>query len=204
MTDQSILTIGHSNHSIERFVMLLRESSVNAIADVRSAPVSKNVPAYNKDALVQTLRSEGIAYVFLGRELGGRPRNKALYSQGVADYEKMAAAPDFQRELDRVVDGAARYRIALMCSEQDPLECHRCLLVARRLCEQGRRVGHILPAGSIASHFDIEERLLSLEGLSANDFFSRESRLADAYRARGLKVAYEERPSGQAPSVAAE
>lgn len=188
-----ILTIGHSNHSPEHFLALLRGAGVTAVADVRSAPYSRHMPHFSREPLAALLRKAGVAYVFLGRELGGRPDSRALYSNGSADYERMACTEAFRRGLDRVMDGARRHRIALMCSEQDPLDCHRCLLVARRLRERGHRVGHILADGRIEPHEESEARLLAAVRMDANDLFaSREERLADAYRTRGRKVAFAE------------
>ena len=203
--ETTILTIGHSNHTFEQFLALLRQAGVTAVADVRSSPFSQYAPQFDKDDLKDALRDYEIAYSFLGRELGGRPRERALFCNGVADYEKMAKEKTFREGLDRVIEGASRHRIALMCSERDPLDCHRCLLVARRLAERGTQIRHILASGEIVNHFEIEERLLSLEGLVANDLFAtRQERLEVAYRARGHKVAFAEPDKDQAASVAAE
>ena len=109
-----------------------------AVADVRSSPYSRHSPHFSRDELRAELRSEGISYVFLGNELGGRPKDRRFYCEGVADYEKMAQTPEFKTGLDRVIEGARKYRIALMCSEHDPLDCHRCLLVGRALAQRGR------------------------------------------------------------------
>ena len=141
---RSILTIGHSRHSLERFVALLEGAGATAVADVRSAPVSRFSPHFNKAALAASLGARDIDYVFLGKELGGRPEQKAMYTQGVADYEKMAASPDFHAGIARLTEEAERSRVAVMCSEADPLDCHRCLLVARALAGNGIEVGHIL------------------------------------------------------------
>lgn len=190
-----ILTIGHSTHSRERFSNLLQRAEVNAVADVRSSPFSRHTPQFSQAQLKHWLKQQGTAYVFLGRELGGRPENPSLFSDGVADYEAMARTDAFSEGINRLIKGAEHHLIAMMCSEHDPLDCHRCLLVARRLAEKGVRVGHILPRGEIASHEQIEERLLKLEGMAVEDFFtSRHERLARAYRQRNMKVAYSEKP----------
>lgn len=107
--------------------------------------------------LCSSLRRDGIAYVSLGKELGGRPASRKLFRDDVADYEAMAATHEFQEGMNRVADGAHRYRIALMCSEQDPLDCHRCLLIGRALSEQGVQVNHLLADGRMMSHPDIEQ-----------------------------------------------
>jgi len=188
----AVLTIGHSNHTLERFIALLTEARVTAVADVRSAPVSRFSSHFNKGALAASLAGRSIAYVFLGEELGGRPQQQDMFTSGVADYEKMAASESFRAGIQRLVSGAEQHRIALMCAEADPLDCHRCLLVGRALAGTGIDVGHILASGEIISHAQAEERLLDLEGLTEAGLLlgSREERVAEAYRSRGRKVAY--------------
>jgi uncharacterized protein (DUF488 family) len=188
----TILTIGHARHSLERFLALLEAGQVTAVADVRSAPASRFSPQFNKSALAASLAAQNIGYVFLGKELGGRPERPELYTQGRADYEKMAASPDFRAGLAQLMEAAAQNRVAAMCSEADPLDCHRCLLVGRALAEAGVEVGHILGSGEIVSHGAVEERLLQLQHLADDDLLmgSRQERLAEAYRARARKAAY--------------
>jgi uncharacterized protein (DUF488 family) len=189
----SVLTIGHSTHSLERFLALLHHAGVTALADVRTAPFSRHFPHFNQDKLKESLQQANISYVSLGKELGGRPRDRRYYCDGIADYEKMATAKPFMEGLQRVLEGASRYRIALMCSEQNPLDCHRCLLVGRALAERDAAVSHILANGSLATHAGIEEKLLALSGREFDDFFSPKSeRLSAAYRDQSKKVAFSE------------
>lgn len=190
-TTFDLFSIGHSTHSEERFRSLMEGAGVNAIADVRSSPYSRHFPQFSKSEFQAWMKEAGIAYSFLGRELGGRPDDPRLFQNGVADYEAMAKVPSFFEGLDRLLKGAQRYRIAMMCSEQDPLDCHRCLLVARRLAEKGVCTGHILATGEVVPHSMIEERLLQLEKQADEDLFAtRIERLATAYRNRNLKVAF--------------
>ncbi|MBK1865792.1 DUF488 family protein [Aestuariivirga sp. YIM B02566] len=189
-----VLTIGHSTLSYEEFLGLLRQASVTAIADVRSAPFSRHFPHFNRDWLRSELRLDQIAYVFLGEELGGRPKGGKFFDNGIANYERMAETEVFADGLKRIVDGAKKYRIALMCSEHDPLDCHRCLLVGRALHERGVVVRHILNDGQIISHRQIEARLMKVSGKSDVDLFeSPAKRLAAAYRDRATRVAFVER-----------
>jgi uncharacterized protein (DUF488 family) len=177
---------------------------VTAVADLRSAPVSRFSPHFNKSVLAASLGARDIDYVFLGKELGGRPEQKAMYMHGVADYEKMAAAPEFRAGLTRLMQVAEQYRVAAMCSEADPLDCHRCLLVGRALVEAGVEVGHILATGTVMPHAEAEDRLLQLANLAEAGLLlsSRDERLAEAYRARAGKVAYSvQRKSVQRKSV---
>jgi uncharacterized protein (DUF488 family) len=197
-----VLTIGHSTLPYETFSNLLRRANVTAIADVRSAPYSRQFPQFNKENLSAELRTDGVAYVFLGQELGGRPRDRSYYSNGIADYERMSQSQEFKIGLDRVIEGAKNHRIALMCSERDPLDCHRCLLVGRALAERGLRVSHILSDGSIVNQAKIEEVLLKRFDQNVDDLFvSRSERLAAAYRERARKVAYTESQLGRRGSI---
>jgi len=186
-----IYSIGHSTHSVERFSSLLDLAGINAIADVRTSPFSRYFPHFSKTEVQAWLKEAGVAYSYLGRELGGRPDDPRLFRNGVADYEAMAKVPAFENGIDRLLKGAGRFRVAMMCSEQDPLDCHRCLLVARKLAERGINTGHILASGDVLSHATIEERLLQLEKQANEDLFaSRDERLVTAYRNRNLKVAF--------------
>jgi uncharacterized protein (DUF488 family) len=200
-----ILTIGHSTLSYERFSELLRRANITAIADVRTAPYSRQFPQFNRETLSRELNADGIAYVFLGKELGGRPSDHQFYCDGVADYERMSRTSEFRKGLDRVLEGTRKYRVALMCSERDPLDCHRCLLVGRALSAQGIRVSHMFSDGNVVSHTEVEDKLLEIAGRKTEELFaSRSERLTLAYRERGRKVAFVEpqpRPRG---SIAAE
>jgi len=194
--DLTVFTIGHSTHSYEHFLSLLRASGITAVADVRTTPFSRHFSHFNEGALRSELKLDGISYVFLGKELGGRPSGRSFYCDGVADYEKMAKTQMFASGIRRVIEGAKKFRIALMCSEHDPLDCHRCLLVGRSLREEGVKLVHILGDSSLVSHEAIEEKLLNLAGRSSDDLLMTASeRLSAAYRDRSLKVAYVEPPS---------
>jgi uncharacterized protein (DUF488 family) len=191
--DISVFTIGHSTHSYEHFLSLLRASGITAVADVRTTPFSRHFPHFNEAALRSELKLDGISYVFLGKELGGRPSGRSFYCDGVADYEKMAKSETFASGIKRVIEGAKRFRIALMCSEQDPLDCHRCLLVGRALLGEGVRLVHILGDSSSVSHEAVEVKLLNLAGRSSEDLLmTAAERLSAAYRDRSLKVAFVE------------
>jgi uncharacterized protein (DUF488 family) len=187
--DRYLLTIGHSNLPSDQFLSMLKTHRVAAIVDVRSVPFSRRFPWFSSRTLSERLQSKGIAYQMMGDTLGGRPANPALYCDDVADYEAMAATADFHASIDRVIAEAARHRLCLMCSEREPLDCHRCLLVARALAQRGCNIGHVLGDGSIEPHSATEERLLA--GLPPGDdlFSDRQARLADAYRKRARRIA---------------
>lgn len=186
-----VLTIGHSSHSMARFLALLDGAGVTAVADVRSAPYSRHVPQFNYDPVKAALRGAGVAYVHLGKELGGRPWDPSQYRNGVVDYESIAASAAFQSGLQRLLNGAATHRIALMCVEADPLECHRCLLIARALAARAVPVRHVLADGATATQAEIEDELLHRTHRTDYDLFlTRAERVAMAYREQAMKVGY--------------
>lgn len=187
----SVFTVGHSTHPFEVFVALLKQHGVTALADVRSAPFSRFNPQFNKDALEIGLKAHGIKYVFLGRELGARSDDRSCYENGRVQYGRLARTDLFHRGIERVLRGAHEHRIALMCAEKEPLECHRTLLVARALDEQGVAVDHILADGRLESHGDAMMRLLDMVGLPREDLMqSRQELIALALVKQEEKVAY--------------
>jgi uncharacterized protein (DUF488 family) len=139
-----LLTVGHSNHSLEHFLSLLRAHGVQVLADVRSWPVSRYTPWFDRQPLATALHAAGVEYAFLGEQLGGRPRDKRLYDgDGRVRYDAVARSAPFALGLAQLRDGIAALRVAVMCAEEDPEHCHRRLLVARVLFEQGSPVLHI-------------------------------------------------------------
>jgi uncharacterized protein (DUF488 family) len=188
-----VFTIGHSNLEIGKFVALLKEHGIQAIADVRSSPYSQYNPQFNREVLQKSLQEHGIAYVFLGQELGARRSEPECYLEGRADYGLISQTPAFKRGIERVTQGAAKMRVALMCAEKDPIDCHRCILVTPHLRQQGLQVLHILSDGSLEDHAQTELRLMYLFALEEKDLFrSPEESVARAYKMQGEKVAYHE------------
>jgi uncharacterized protein (DUF488 family) len=173
-----IKTIGHSNHPIERFLDLLKAGGVKLLVDVRSMPYSGRFPQFGRERLAKSLTDAGIDYLWEGEALGGKP------GQG-GSYNELAARPTFKNALDRVVDRGANTTLCLMCAEKEPLDCHRTVLVARRLAERGVAVEHLLADGSVRGHADVEEALLARLDPRGPDLFasamSRGARLATAY-----------------------
>ena len=102
-TANAVFTVGHSNHPLEGFVALLLQHGVTALADVRSVPHSRRHPQFNREALAAALETRGIDYVFLGRELGGRPRDPALYEHGRVSYERVLRTEQFRAGIGRVL-----------------------------------------------------------------------------------------------------
>lgn len=196
MDGTTVYTIGHSSHSLDEFLSLLSASGITAVADVRSSPFSKRSPHFNRRALEASLREQNIDYRFFGKALGGRPSDPRLYVDGTADYEAMAECTSFKEAIDRVLKGAKKHRLALMCSERDPIECHRCLLVGRALSKRGLNIIHVLPDETSQSQQAVEARLLKLNRQLNHDFFvPHDEQLEIAYRDQSVRVAFTERPT---------
>ena len=188
-----LFTIGHSNHPIEAFIRLLQGHGVTAVGDVRSHPYSRYAPQYSRDPLKVALAQKGIAYVFLGKELGARSKDPGCYKEGKVQYDRLARQPQFAEGISRVTEGMKQYCIALMCAEKDPLECHRTLLVARKLHEAGVEIAHIHVDGSLEEHRTLESRLLELCKLPEGDMFKRRDEfISEAYAIQGERVAYQD------------
>jgi uncharacterized protein (DUF488 family) len=203
MESQQIFTIGHSTLSVSAFQAALKANGVTAVADVRSAPYSRFNSAFNRESLKRELRAQGTHYVFLGKELGGRPANPACYEDGRASYIKMAQTDQFKVGLERVIHGSALHRLALMCSEGEPLQCHRTLLIARALTERGIAVFHIDRSGQSVNQATLETRLIRVVGLSESLLRSREEVLSDAYALQAKRVAHTERRDAESGAEAA-
>jgi uncharacterized protein (DUF488 family) len=132
-----VYTIGHSNHSMEDFIGLAREAGINAIADVRSTPFSRRNPRFNRETMRLALRARNIVYVWLGDGLGARPTDRSLRRpDGGVDFTRLAAGEAFTKGIERVLDGARRYRLALMCAERD-----RSIVTGRSLSRGNSRRG---------------------------------------------------------------
>jgi uncharacterized protein (DUF488 family) len=186
-----IYTIGHSNHPIEQFVGLLRQHEIGALADVRSSPFSRFNPQFNRERLAAQLRTAGVHYVFLGAELGARSKDPQCYEGERVSYAKLARTELFRRGLERLQSGMREHRIALMCAEREPLECHRTILIARELERAGVPVMHILADGSLQTHARVMDRLVALLKLPDADLFgSPAQRLDAAYELQGRKMAF--------------
>ena len=185
---RTVLTVGHSNHSPREFVGLLQVNGVTSVADVRSAPYSRFNPSYNRETLRSMLKTHGIVYTFLGRELGARTEDESCYENGRVRFDRLAATDLFKGGIERIIDGASRYCIALMCAEREPLDCHRTLLVARALTERGLDVAHILPNGHLEPHERTLDRLVRIYDLPG--YINRDYLIETSLRLQEGRVAY--------------
>jgi uncharacterized protein (DUF488 family) len=188
---RAVFTIGHSTHPSDRFIALLRQHGVTALGDVRSTPFSRFNPHFNRGRLQEWLPAAGIAYVYLGKELGARSEDPACYENGKVQYDRLASTELFRTGLERVREGSKKFTLALMCAEKEPLECHRTILVARHVEAIGFEVQHILADGTLESHQDTMSRLIEMLDLPASDMFrSRDEIVSEAYRRHGERIAY--------------
>ena len=189
----SVCTVGHSNHPAEVFLGLLLRHGIEEVVDVRSSPYSRYNPQFNRKALQAALAAAGVGYVFMGEELGGRPANPSCYdSEGRVQYDRLAETEAFNAGIRQVVRRTGERRVALMCSEKEPLDCHRTLLIAQVLTARGIAVAHILADGDLESHAAAMDRLLDGFQLPRDGdlFRSRKQLLADAVKRQARQVAY--------------
>ena len=196
MKDKGIFSIGHSAHPIERFIDLLEKHHIDVVADVRSSPFSRFNPQFNKGNLAGALQDADIKYVFFGNELGARVDDPSCYVEGQVQYDRLAARNGFKKAVSKLVKDSTDYRIALMCVEKEPLDCHRTILVSQAMFEGERKieVSHIHADGTLESHSAALDRLMDMTGLSGQDFFTDDSeQLQEALAKQESKIAYKKK-----------
>lgn len=194
-----LYTVGHSNHTQKEFLNLLVTHGIDFLVDVRSVPASNHNPQFNKDALSAFLKEHNIAYQFLGKELGAR-RMDSINADGQVDFEQAIHTPLFNLGVDTVTQLLTDNKVVLMCSEADPLECHRFALVARYFHEHSMEVFHIRKDASLANHQTLERQMVNnylrarKPMLSEVDelfgTYTKEQQLADAYRLKNKEIGF--------------
>jgi len=185
-----LFTIGHSTHTIDKFIFMLQQHDIDTIVDVRSVPYSRFNSQYNQENLKAKLKANGICYVFMGQELGARYEDKSLLlDDGKVDFKKVQISENFLKGIERLKKGAYKgYNISLMCSEKNPIECHRFGLVSEYLSKNDFEIAHITP-NEVTSQKELELKLMEkykLGGLFAD---TKES-LAEAYKLLNQDIAY--------------
>lgn len=208
-TDKSlrIYSVGHSNQTIEEFLEEIHSFEIDCIVDVRSVPYSKFTPQFNAEAMGAVLKRNGIVYLPFGAEFGARRSDAydydnllgAGFPENQVVFELAAKTPAFLQGVNRVNNGLSKgFHIALMCSEADPLECHRFSLVSRYFYENGYDVRHILSKGESASHKQLQDKMVAeyvLKGkLPEVDLlfgeYTEEYQIRDAYRLKNKSIGY--------------
>ena len=195
MTDLRCYTVGHSTHPMETFIEMLDAHHVDVVVDVRSLPYSRMAPQYNREQLRYALKDSGKKYIDLGEHLGARYDDpELLFEDGIVDFEAVRATERFREGVERVLDGLRKgYGIALMCSEKEPFDCHRFVLVSRALSLEGVEMRHIVPEGIVTQNA-LEERLFDKYRLPRHNLLeSEEAMLAKVYRLRNRDIAYNAR-----------
>ena len=205
----SLFTIGHSTHTQEYFLGLLKQHNIDYVLDVRSSPFSKFASWFNKDVIEDYLKKNNIVYCPMGKFFGARPTDRTLYcAEGYLDFEKTRASELFKKGLDNVMLGlASGHNIALMCTEKDPFDCHRTIMVSRGFELNGVSVQHIHADGNLETQDEINIRLLdNLEKKENVDIHqislfeqpkSDKEWLEDAYRLRNKEIGYNINEGGQ-------
>ena len=164
-----IFTIGHSNHTLDTFLGLLEAHAIQVLMDIRSHPFSRYVTHFNYPEIEDAIERRGIQYRYMGQELGGRPREDMFYdAEGYVLYSLLAEAPFFRKGIARLEEDGVLYRLAIMCSEEDPTNCHRRLLVGRVLAAHGVVVRHIRGDGRIQT----EDELIAIQPAPSNSQLS--------------------------------
>lgn len=153
---QDIFTIGHSNHPLQTFLGLLTAHHIDVVIDVRSQPRSRYSPHFSLASLKPAVTAHGLVYIFLGKELGGRPDAAEYYdAEGYVLYSRLARSAGFLAGIDRVQAAAGTGRPVIMCSEENPSACHRRLLIGRVLAARGMAVSHIRGTGALQTEREL-------------------------------------------------
>ncbi len=192
-------TIGHSNHEIGAFLGLLNAHAITLVCDVRSSPYSRYNPQFNRETLMNALEAAGIGYEFMGGELGPRRDDADFMVEGRMDYRLIARSFPFQQGIERLFMLIERERIALMCAEKDPIQCHRTILIARNLRNDIPSIRHIIEDGGIEDHRDTEKRLLRESGTDPDQldmFADRDDLIEKAYDRQARRIAHTVKEGG--------
>lgn len=191
-----LYTIGHSLHPVKKFLELLKQHDINFVIDVRSTPYSKYASMYDRENISNELKNAGISYAFMGKYFGARQDDMSLYTKdGYLDFQKVTNWDVFGKGMDNVIRGMETNKIALMCLEKKPIDCHRAILVANAFYCKGYSVKHILENGKIQTHQELNEELLDLyypdrKQISFFDNRTDEEYLEDAYKQRNKEIGY--------------
>jgi uncharacterized protein (DUF488 family) len=195
-----LFTIGHSNLEMEDLLSALVRHEIKVVCDVRSRPGSFRYPQFNREALEARLVSARIRYEFFGDQLGGRPLDPAYYlANGLVDYAARRTASDFLQAVDRMLAASRQHNTVMMCAEEDPLHCHRFMLICPAVVKRGVVPVHLRRGATVETHRDAEDRLLQQHGfadVTSDSLFAhgRGSALEDALRMQSEQYAFRTSP----------
>ena len=196
-----IYTIGHSNYTVERLIDMLRHYNINCVVDIRGTPYSKYNIQFDKDTIKYTLTKAGFVYIYMGKELAAKRIRKNSYNnEGYSNFEEVIKEEEFKRGVERLKNGCEKgYKIILLGAMQDPIRCHRSILVGRELVKNDFDVKHILDDYSIVTQDDIEEMLLNkyfsnrnqitIEDLTGNSL-NNEEMINEGYKLANREIGY--------------
>lgn len=190
-----LFTIGYSGRTVDDILTLLEQHKITALCDVRSMPYSSRNPQFNRELLKKASKSHHIEYVFLGEELGARPKDSSCYVDGKAIHQNISDSSLFKNGLARIRIGMRkRYVLALMCAEKDPMTCHRSILICRNLRGQGIDIRHIIDHETTETQADLEKRLIAQLKLHPDMFQDTDSNalIERAYDVQADRIAYVE------------
>jgi len=195
---KTLYTIGYAGYNTNDFIDVLKRYSINALIDVRSNPFSSHFPVYNMDILEQTLKRNNIHYRSYANEFGAQQPERCFYTpQGYLDFEIFTASEKYNHGYQRIEDGLMKdYVFALMCSEKDPMDCHRSIMISKTFNDNGYSVHHLLPDNKFMTQLDVEKRLLNkyFPNRDQISFFAEQRSdnelITESYRKRNADIGY--------------
>lgn len=153
-----IYTIGHSNITQEAFIEILKQFKIKLVIDIRSSPYSKFVPHFNSPNIKKTFKENDIKYIFLGNYIGGKPKSKEYYKQGSVDYDLIAKSERYKEGIDKIIELNQNNDFVLMCSEEDPYNCHRHHLITQTLLKNSLEVIPIRKEGKTEKITEVDKK----------------------------------------------
>ena len=201
MVKIEIYTLGHSNYPFDKFIEILKKYDINCVVDIRSTPYSKYNTQYNKEFLHETLKNLGYTYIYMADEFGAKRKTKVSYNdKGYADFDKVILEDEFKRGIERLKVGCAKnYKIVLLGAMQEPIRCHRAILLGKELIKAGFDVKHIMHEGDLKVQSELEEQLLekyfedrnqlTIDSLLGNAI-SREDMIKEGYKLANKEIGY--------------
>ena len=201
MVKIEIYTLGHSNYPFDKFIEILKKHNINCIVDIRGIPYSKYNTQYNKEVLQSNLRKLGYTYIYMADEFGAKRRTRNSYNdEGYADFDKVILEDEFKRGIERLKVGCSKnYKIVLLGAMQEPIRCHRAILLGKELIKAGFDVKHIMHEGDLKVQSELEEQLLekyfedrnqlTIDSLLGNAI-SREDMIKEGYKLANKEIGY--------------